>query len=145
MKSVFVSIAVLVFATPAAAVMSRVVSVESSNTIVVEAKGARTTVVLRDVAVATEDLAAATAYLRRALVNAWVYIEDGQVYRSPDGLHVNDALRRRAWTGATDFGALYERRTAGPTVVVISATAGKAGAPELQKSPAAKKRRSKRR
>ena len=144
MKSVFVSIVLVLSALQASAAMSRVVSVENHVTIVVETKGVTSTVSLRNVALATEDRAAATRYLRTIISNAWVYIENGDVYRSPDGLHVNDALRRRAWIGATDLGALYERASSGTSVVVIGAEANKVNAPELSKSPS-KKRRARRR
>ena len=139
MKRVFASIVLLFCAARAGAAMSRVVSVENSHTIVVETKGARSTVVLRDVAVAAADRLVATDYVRRILSDAWVYIEDGEVYRSPDGLHVNGALRRRAWSGAIEFGALHSPGKGAATVVVIGSGANTVAAPALKKSPLKKK------
>ena len=86
--------------------MSRVIQVRDSRTILVETSGAIATVRLRDVNVPPIDEPVATNYLRRALAKTWVYIEDGEVYRSPDGLYINGAMKSRAWFGATYLGEL---------------------------------------
>lgn len=77
--------------------MSRVVAVTDSRTIVVETKGVRSAVVLTGVGVLSEEEMQAATYLRRTLSNAWVYVENGDVYRSPDGLYINGEMLRHAW------------------------------------------------
>lgn len=86
--------------------MSRVVEVRDSRTVVVQSNGISLVIELREVTVPKGDEAAAVEYLRRTLAGRWVYAENGDVYRSPDGLYVNDAMRRRAWLGATYLGEL---------------------------------------
>lgn len=86
--------------------MSRVVEVRDGRTILVDASGATTAVVLRGVNIAIDDEAAAARYLHETLNGKWVYVENGEVYRSPDGLYINDAIRRRAWLGMTYLGEL---------------------------------------
>lgn len=96
----------LIHASSLTAAMSRVVEIRDSRTVVVQTDGVDVVTELRDVAVPKDDEPAALEYLRRTLDGRWVYAEDGDVYRSPDGLHVNDAMRRRAWLGATYLGEL---------------------------------------
>jgi hypothetical protein len=86
--------------------MSRVLEVRDSRTVVVQAGGIPIVVVLRGVIVPEGDEASAMEYLKKGLAARWVFVENGEVYRSPDGLHVNDAMRRRAWLGATYMGEL---------------------------------------
>ncbi|HET7705191.1 MAG TPA: hypothetical protein VFM36_03830 [Thermoanaerobaculia bacterium] len=86
--------------------MSRVVEVRDSRTVVVQTNGIAAVIELREVIVPRGDEPAAVGYLRRTLAGRWVYAENGDVYRSPDGLYVNDAMRRRAWLGATYLGEL---------------------------------------
>ena len=86
--------------------MSRVIEVRDSRTILVETAGNPVVVALRGVIVPQGDEIVASKYLRRALDGRWVFVENGEVYRSPDGLHVNGAMRRRAWLGATYLGEL---------------------------------------
>jgi hypothetical protein len=82
--------------------MSRVVEIRDSRTIIVRRDGVEEVVSLNSVRVSPADEIAAARYLRKTLANAWVYIENGgDVYRSPDALYINDAMRRRAWTGMT--------------------------------------------
>lgn len=81
----------------AAIPMSRVVGISDSRTITVEANGVASIIVLKNVDVSPLEEDAARDYLRRQLDRAWVYIEDGDVYRSPDGLYMNGELRRHAW------------------------------------------------
>ena len=94
------------FISPAVAAepMSRVTEVRNSRTLVVETSGVPAVVELRNVVVPPDDEQAAADYLRRLVAGKWVLVENGDVYRSPDGLHVNDALRRRAWLGGTYLG-----------------------------------------
>ena len=84
--------------------MSRVVEIRDARTVVVQTNALTAVVILREVSIHPEDEAAAAAYLRRQLAGAWVYVENGDLYRSPDGLHINAAMRRRAWTGAIYLG-----------------------------------------
>jgi hypothetical protein len=91
----------------AEAAMSRVVEVRDSRTIVVKTNEVVTVVKLRDVNVFPPEEGRATAYLRKTLDNRWVYNENGDVYRSPDALFINKALRQRAWLGVTFLGELY--------------------------------------
>jgi hypothetical protein len=77
--------------------MSRVIGINDSRTITVEANGVASTVVLKNVDLSPLEEDAARDYLHRQLDRAWVYIEDGDVYRSPDGLYINAELRRHAW------------------------------------------------
>ena len=84
--------------------MSRVVEVRDGRSIVVETGGIVSEVVLSGVAIPAGEAARAADYLRRELGRSWVYVEKGEVYRSPDGLHVNDAMRRRVWLGFTYLG-----------------------------------------
>lgn len=73
--------------------MVRIVRIIDSRTIV----AGTTTVVLRGVEIPPAEERAAAEYLHRLLDGAWVYIENGDVYRSPDCLHVNAELQRHAW------------------------------------------------
>jgi hypothetical protein len=77
--------------------MARVVGVTDSRTIVVEADGRRSIVALTAFAVPAVEEPAAASYLREMIGGAWVYIEGGDVYRSPDGLYVNGEMQRHAW------------------------------------------------
>ena len=77
--------------------MSRVVSVQDSRTILVEFAGRRSIVVLTGVAVVAADEASAADFLCRMLAGAWVLVEDGEVYRSPDALYINGEMIRHAW------------------------------------------------
>lgn len=104
MKRALVCAVVFISSTVVAAPMSRVQEVRNSRTLVVQTAGVTTVVELRNVKVRPEDEEAAADYLRRIVGDRWVLVENGDVYRSPDGLFVNDALRRRAWLGATYLG-----------------------------------------
>ena len=77
--------------------MSRVVGVQNSRTILVEFAGRRSVVVLNGVAVVAADEASAADFLRRLLAGAWVLVEGGEVYRSPDALYINGEMIRHAW------------------------------------------------
>ena len=81
----------------AAVPMARVVNVIDSHTISVEVDGRRNSVALTGVAMSPGEEAAAVEHLHRLVDGAWVYVEDGNVYRSPDGLFVNGEMQRHAW------------------------------------------------
>ena len=83
--------------------MSRVVSVQDSRTILVEFAGRRSVVVLTGVAVVAADEASAADFLCRMLAGAWVLVEDGEVYRSPDALYINGEMIRHAWRTAPNM------------------------------------------
>jgi hypothetical protein len=104
-KTVFVC-AVLFNTVAADAAMFRVIQVLSSRAMRIDSAGKVEQVILRDVQIAAEDEKVAAGYLRKAVENRWVYIENGDVYRSPDGLFINDAMRRRVWRGMTILGEL---------------------------------------
>ena len=88
-----ISIASAVFAAP----MARVVAITDSRTIVVNTNGIRTLIAMSGVTVPADEEVEAAEFLRRTCLNAWVYVENGDVYRSPDGLYINEELSRRAW------------------------------------------------
>lgn len=84
-------------ATSAATPMARVVAVADSRTIVVDTAGKRSSVVLAGVAVEAVEEAPAAAFLRQLVEGTWLLIEEGNAYRSPDGLYVNGEMQRHAW------------------------------------------------
>ncbi len=94
MKRVFYLVCLLIANDSLAAVpMTRVIGVIDSHTIAI----AGSKVVLRGVDIPASEEIAATQYLRGLLTGAWVYVEDGDVYRSPDALYVNGEMQRHAW------------------------------------------------
>ncbi len=101
--------------------MVRVARVIDSHTIVLDG-GA--TVTLRGVEIPPADEAIATDYLRSLLGNAWVLAEDGDIYRSPDGLYINGQLITHAYRGAARMTYLGESmpgpRTAKTTSTVTT-------------------------
>jgi hypothetical protein len=121
----------------AAIPMVRVVDVIDSRTITVESGGRRTPIALNGVDIPPDEEAAAKEYLHRLIDGAWVYIEDGNVYRSPDALYVNGELQRHAWKCVPNMrylGIAYsgtERRppAAAPAATPRPAPAAKAASP----------------
>ena len=97
MKKLLVCLMSIYSTAAAAAPMVRVIAVTDSRTIVIDSNGARTSVTLSGVSVATEEESAAADYLRRIVGDAWVYVEGGEVYRSPDALYVNGEMIRHSW------------------------------------------------
>lgn len=103
MKRCFFAFAlVFSFLVPSAnAAMVRVVEVVDALTIIVDDNGRQSTVTLAgvDLTAGEEDLAA--GYLRQLVAGKWVLVEAGGfVYRSPDGLCVNNAMARHPWLGS---------------------------------------------
>jgi hypothetical protein len=82
-----------------AAPMVRVLRVAGPNTIVVEQNGVPGEVRLTGIEIT--DPQSAVAYLSWTLQSSWVLVEDGRVYRSPDGLLVNDDLVRKGFARST--------------------------------------------
>ena len=74
--------------------MQRLVRVADAMTVVVERDGLQTAVALADVDVPAARRAETIAYLE-TMVGAWVLVENGNVYRSPDGAFLNAEVRRR--------------------------------------------------
>lgn len=107
-KVVFLVCLLVATKTNAAVPMARVIGISDSHTIVVEADGRRSTIVLRGVDIPAGEEIAAMEYLHRLLDGAWVYAEDGNVYRSPDGLFVNAELQRHAWRSSPGMRYLGE-------------------------------------
>lgn len=95
MRKLFVCItlALSLSATP----MSRVIAVHDSRSITVDTNGRKEKVTLRGVEITPDHEAIAVEYLRGLIGRAWVLVEHGDVYRSPDGLFVNGEMRRHAW------------------------------------------------
>lgn len=104
LESILVCAVALFIPLQSSAAMSRVVAVADSRTVIITTKGATSIVKLRDVETSATDEPAAFEFLRATLADRWVYVENGDVYRSPDGLFVNDALRKRVWLGFTYLG-----------------------------------------
>jgi len=96
MKRFFVCLVFCLFALPiTAGTNTRVARVIDSRTLQLDG-GA--TVTLRGVDVPAEDEADAVAYLRTLVsAGAPVFVEAGNVYRSPDALFINGQLMMRAW------------------------------------------------
>jgi hypothetical protein len=93
-----VSLVVSTQSAAAAVPMARFVRVTDSRTIVVEHAGGSTEVVhLANVDVPPEDELAARAYIEEKLTGAFVYVEKGTVYRSPDALFINRELAYGAY------------------------------------------------
>lgn len=82
--------------------MVRVVDVQDAHTLVVERNGARESLALAGITV-TDD-ARAEELLRWTLRDAWVFTENGLVYRSPDALFINRELVLRGYARATQHG-----------------------------------------
>ena len=135
MKTRFVFVMLFLYLQPinASAAMSKVIEVRDSRTLVVETAGVSSTVVLRGVTVEAREERAALKHIRSLLFNAWVYVENGEVYRSPDGLFVNGEMKRRAWYGATYMGELEF-----PPNVSQAGTAVSKSAPKTTKRPSRK-------
>lgn len=77
--------------------IAHVVGVRDSRTIIVDDKGALSAVTLKNVTVMPDEEAPAADYLRRLVANSWVYIDNGDVYRTPDALYINGDMNRHSW------------------------------------------------
>ena len=105
MKSFIICIFVVLSPLSASAAMVRAAAVIDSRTIVIEG-GA--TVTLRGVEVPAGEEMAARLYLARLVAGNWIYVDAGDVYRSPDALFVNGEMIRRAWRSSTQMRYLGE-------------------------------------
>ncbi len=81
--------------------MARFARVIDSRTIVVERFGAAEVVHLTNVNVPAGDEQAARAYIQEMLAGTYVYVENGNVYRSPDALFINRELAFGAYGAPT--------------------------------------------
>lgn len=103
MKRFFLCVSLVVFSQPlmAANPMARFSRVIDSRTIVVERIGGNTEVIhLANVATPAEDEQAVRDYLTEKLTGAYVYVENGNVYRSPDALFINRELAYGAYASS---------------------------------------------
>jgi hypothetical protein len=82
----------------AAIPMARFSKVIDSRTIVVERADGPEVVHLVNVAVPAKDEQVARAYLTEKLTGTYVYVESGNVYRSPDALFINRELAYGAYS-----------------------------------------------
>jgi len=118
--------------------MTHVVHVTDSHTIVVAGEGRLTTVLLAGVDVPSAEESAAVEYLHRLVDDAWVYVEDGSVYRSPDGLFINGEIQRHAWR--TTAGMRY-LGPADPGPRAAATASAKRPSPGKAASPSGSRRR----
>ena len=81
----------------AAVPMARFSKVIDSRTIVVERIGGTEVVHLANVDVPAQDEQAVRDYLTEKLTGSYVYIDNGDVYRSPDALFINRELAYGAY------------------------------------------------
>jgi type II secretory pathway component GspD/PulD (secretin) len=88
----------ILFIGPAAnAAMVRFVRAADGQTIVIDRNGTQIAVTLTGVEVQPEDQAAAKAFLEHELAGAWLLVENGNVYRSPDALFINAEMQKRGY------------------------------------------------
>jgi hypothetical protein len=85
----------------AAVPMARFSKVIDSRTIVVERIDGTEVVHLTNVAIPAEDEQAARDYLTEKLTGSYVYVENGNVYRSPDALFINRELAYGAYASSS--------------------------------------------
>jgi hypothetical protein len=98
----------------AAVPMARFSKVIDSRTIVVERIGGTEVVHLTNVAIPSEDEQAARDYLEEKLAGSYVYVEDGNVYRSPDALFINRELAYGAYAAAATKMRVFGEVNPGP-------------------------------
>lgn len=98
----------------AAVPMARFVKVIDSRTIVVDHAGASEVVHLTSVDVPAEDEQAARDYLAEKLTGTFVYVENGNVYRSPDALFINRELAFGAYAAPSLKMQVFGQLSPGP-------------------------------
>lgn len=121
MKKAIVCLVLFVCSNAAAAPMSKVLGIRDSRTILIQTAGVLSTVTLANVSIAPDEEALAADYLRRTIGNAWVLVDRGDVYRSPDALYVNGDLNRHPWRtmrylGELDLGPRAKGQPAGNAI-----------------------------
>ncbi len=125
MKNALVCFTLCFAAAAAATPMSHVVGIRDSRTIIVDTNGVTSAITLKNVETASEEETQAADYLRRTLANTWVFIDSGDVYRSPDALYVNADMRQHPWRtmrylGELDLGVRAKGVAAGNKVTAPS-------------------------
>jgi hypothetical protein len=98
----------------AAVPMARFSKVIDSRTIVVERIGGTEVVHLANVAIPSEDEQAAREYLFEKLTGSYVYVENGNVYRSPDALFINRELAYGAYASSSTKMRVFGEVNPGP-------------------------------
>jgi hypothetical protein len=103
MKNLILCVSLVVFSHSmmAAVPMARFSKVIDSHTIVVERTGGTEVVHLSNVNIPSADEEAARDYLFEKLTGAYVYVENGNVYRSPDALFINRELAYGAYASSS--------------------------------------------
>jgi len=81
--------------------MVRVVGIPGPSSLVIERDGVRSTVQLSGIEIT--DPHNAIAFLTWSVNSSWVMIEDGQVYRSSDGMLVNAELVKKGFARSLDL------------------------------------------
>jgi len=104
----------LLISSAASAQMVRFIRAVDGQTIVIDRNGTQVMVALTGVSVQPQDQLAARAFLEHELTGAWLMVEGGNVYRSPDVFFVNRAMQQRGYInpgkpretflGEADFG-----------------------------------------
>ena len=108
----FFFVATLSVSASAPASMIRAAGAVDRQTILLEGGAALR---LRGVDLPVDEEPAAREYLQRLVAGHWVYVEDGDVYRSPDALFINGEMARRAWKSVTKMTWLGESFPAPPS------------------------------
>jgi hypothetical protein len=103
MKRFILCVSLIVFSQSlmAAVPMARFSKVIDSRTIVVERMGGTEVVHLTNVSIPAEDEQAARDYLTEKLTGSYLYVENGNVYRSPDALFINRELAYGAYASSS--------------------------------------------
>ena len=108
----FFFVATLSFSASASASMIRAAGAVDRQTILLEGG---VPLRLRGVDLPVDEEPAGREYLQRLVAGHWVYVEDGDVYRSPDALFINGEMTRRAWKSETKMTWLGESFPAPPS------------------------------
>lgn len=125
----FFFVATLLASTPASASMIRAAGAADRQTILLEGGS---TLRLRGVDLPPDEEPEAREYLQRLVAGLWIYVENGEVYRSPDALFINGEMVRRAWksgTKMTYLGESFPRPPSRTAARVVATGAGSARSP----------------
>ena len=87
--------------------MVRFVRAADGQTIVIDRNGMQVAVTLSGVSVAPEDQLAARTFLEHELTGAWLMVDNGNVYRSPDAFFVNGAMQKRGYIDRRNLRETY--------------------------------------
>ena len=121
--------------------MARFTNVIDSRTIVVDRAGVSEVVHLTNVDVPAQDEPAARAYLAQTLTGTFVYVENGNVYRSPDALFINRELAFGAYSAPSIKMQVFGQLSPGPRAQAAPrATPAKKPAPMPRPRPATRTR-----